>query len=194
MITTTLKAAIVASFALTSSLALANFSLAPEQSSVSFLSTKNVNATEIHRFEKFSGTIDEDGKLNLSIDLSSVNTNIPIRNERMKSMLFKVADFAEARFEGQLDESLLGLSAGESTIASVAGKLSISGTTKEMSFNIVVTGLQDGKLSASTIMPTVIDAAEFGLDGGIEALREVAKLNNISQTVPLSFYVVFEQD
>ncbi|MGQ8366500.1 YceI family protein [Glaciecola sp. 1036] len=184
--------AILLSLAFISSNAFAQLTLNPSVSSVNFLSTKNTNITETHSFKQFDGVIDEQGKLTLNIDLASVETMIPIRNERMQKMLFNVADFAKATFSADLDKSLLALESGESTLATVSGDLTISGQTQAYSFDVVITGLEDGKVAAATVKPTVIKASEFGLDKGIEALREVAGLKAISETVPLTFYVVFE--
>lgn len=175
----------------TASSAFAEFSLDAENSSVNFLSTKNVNVTESHTFDRFSGTVSESGALSLAVDLTSVNTIIPIRNERMQSMLFNVSEFARATFEANVDTSLLNLAPGESAMASIGGNLTISGITKPVSFHVRVTGLKDGQFSATTTKPTVINASDFDLLGGIEALTEVAMLQNISTTVPFSFSVVF---
>ncbi|MBT1451406.1 YceI family protein [Glaciecola sp. XM2] len=174
--------------------AMADYQLETVSSSVNFLSTKNVNVTESHTFDKFNGTITEDGQLVLVVDLASVNTIIPIRNERMKNMLFDVAQFSQARFTAKLDEALLNLSPGERKIATVEGELSLTGVTEQISFDVVVTGLANGQLSAATVKPTVINAADFNLEGGVEALREIAMLQNISLAVPFSFYVVFNNN
>jgi polyisoprenoid-binding protein YceI len=174
--------------------AMADYQLETVSSSVNFLSTKNVNVTESHTFDKFNGTITEDGQLVLVVDLASVNTIIPIRNERMKNMLFDVAQFSQARFTAKLDEALLNLSPGERKMATVEGELSLTGVTEQISFDVVVTGLANGQLSAATVKPTVINAADFNLEGGVEALREVAMLQNISLAVPFSFYVVFNNN
>jgi hypothetical protein len=43
------------------------------------------------------------------------------------------------------------------------------------------------------LKPIVVTADEFGLQAGIEALREVAGLPSISRAVPISFTVLFDQ-
>ncbi|WP_395338692.1 YceI family protein [Ningiella sp. W23] len=177
---------------LLSSSAFADHVLNQEMSSVNFLSTKNVNVTESHTFDTFVGAIDDSGKLTLDVDLTSVNTLIPIRNERMQNMLFNVTDYTKASFSAQLDDSLLALTDGKSRAATVTGDLTISGVSKPITFDIVVTALADGKLSAVTTKPTLINASDYNLDAGIEMLREVAMLENISKSVPFSFYVVFD--
>ncbi len=171
-----------------------DMSLLKSESSVNFISVKIEHIAESHTFDNFSGTLDSSGNLNIAIDLASVNTMIPIRNERMKAMLFKVSDFAQATFTAQIDSQYIELAVGEQKQASVSGDLTISGQTVKTSFDLVITGLASGKLSAATAKPTLIQASDFGLESGIAALQEVAMLKSISKTVPLSFSVVFEKN
>jgi len=74
-----------------SSKVFAHYDLVASDSSVNFLSTKNVNITESHSFDRLSGNLSSTGELSIEIDLTSVNTIIPIRNERMQKMLFNVS-------------------------------------------------------------------------------------------------------
>jgi polyisoprenoid-binding protein YceI len=175
-----------------SSVSLADLQLDKSQSQVNFISIKNEHFAETHSFDKFGGTLNADGKLSISIDLSSVNTLIPIRNERMQKMLFDVANFSTATFTASVDTSLLKLVAGQQKQVSIDGTLNISGTAVPTTFHVLIVGLGDGKLSATTTKPTVLSASSFNLDAGISALQEIAMLQSISKTVPLSFSVVFE--
>ncbi|MFC3122624.1 YceI family protein [Agaribacter flavus] len=188
------SAILITGLLLLSTQSFANYSLDLKESSVHFLSTKNINITEIHSFDKFSGNIDASGKLMLSIDLSSVNTLIPIRNERMRKMLFNVVKYATAEFNANLDKSILSIKAGQVKNATIEGNLSMSGKIQAISFEVRIVGLQDGRIFATTTKPTLIHAEKFGLQKGLEALREIAKLKQISTTVPLSFAVTFSPE
>lgn len=169
-----------------------NLHLQLEQSQLNFVSYKNEHIAESHSFDSFSGTLDQQGKLSIEVDLSSVNTLIPIRNERMKSMLFDVANFAKASFTASLGEEVLAMKSGTSAVKSVTGILKIKDTSQEVQFNVVISALGDNKYLATTTKPTLINATRFGLGDGISALKEIAMLKSISKTVPLSFSVVFE--
>jgi len=169
----------------------AQMTLDESSSSLTFLSTKNVNIIESHTFDRFSGSITEDGKLTLTIDLASLNTLIPIRNERMLSMLFDVSNFATATFVAQIDDKLMAIDQGQSVNTSITGDLTISGKTHPLTFDVILTGLNDNRIAASTVRPAIINASQYELDAGIEALRDVAMLQNISASVPLTFYVEF---
>jgi polyisoprenoid-binding protein YceI len=173
--------------------AFAVHTLNKEKSALNFISIKNEHIAESHTFDQYSGSLSKDGKLSITIDLSSVNTLIPIRNERMQKMLFDVANYKEATFTAMVSKDLLKLKAGQARTASVAGEITIKGATVPVNFDIAVVGLEKGGLRASTVKPTLLSTSSFGLDGGIDALKTVAMLNSISKTVPLTFDVVFEQ-
>ena len=71
--------------------------------------------------------------------------------------------------------------------------LEMHGASRSYSAGVKVTRLAGG-LVASTIKPIVVTAEDFGLQSGVEALREVAGLPSISRAVPVSFTIQFNQD
>jgi polyisoprenoid-binding protein YceI len=148
--------------------------------------------SEQHTFDSYSGTLDDNGKLVITIDISSVNTIIPIRNERMLKMLFNATDYATASFTAEIAPELMKLEAGQLKHTTVAGEMMIAGNLAPVSFDLVITGLQNGGVNATTTKPTIINASTFKLDAGVAALQEVAMLKSISKTVPLSFSATFQ--
>lgn len=58
---------------------------------------------------------------------------------------------------------------------------------------MIVSKLANDKLTVSTTAPTVINASSFKLEGGIQALQDVAKLSSITLAVPVTFSVTFEE-
>lgn len=190
----TLASSIIISTLLTFCLAgqaHANYLLDENASSLYFLSTKNINITETHTFDSISGTLSASGHLQIDIDLSSVNTLIPIRNERMQNMLFNVSEHATATYTANVDKALLTLPVGTAKRVTVEGDLTISGISQKVSFEVLIVRLNNGNISATTLKPTVLNAAQFDLGTGIEALREIAKLAQISSTIPLTFSIEF---
>ena len=172
---------------------LAQLTLDKAQSTINFISTKNEHVSETHTFDSFSGEISEQGKLTITIDISSVETLVPIRNERMQKMLFNISDYSSATFTAQIDPALTKLEAGEMQRATVAGEMMIAGNKAPISFTVMLTGLKDGSINATTATPTILNASDFNLDEGIAALQKVANLKSISKTVPLSFSATFNQ-
>ncbi|MFC3094086.1 YceI family protein [Alteromonas sediminis] len=170
----------------------ADWTLDSESASVHFISTKNSHIAETHTFNNVKGTL-SGVDLSVSIPLSSVNTMIPIRDERMRTMLFDVANNPVASFTAQVDESLMALSVGESTTAEVSGKLAVSGVSVPTTFEVRVSRLSDNEINVATVKPSVLSASSFKLSEGIEALRNIAGLKVISEAVPLTFNVTFKK-
>ena len=73
--------------------AQADWYLDNESSRLSFISTKAGNLSEVHRFLTLHGRIDAKGAARLRVELESVSTGIPVRDERLRSLLFDVARF-----------------------------------------------------------------------------------------------------
>lgn len=63
----------------------ANWYLDNESSRLSFITNKNGDVTEVHRFLVLHGKIDSKGAAELQIEMDSVNSGIPLRDERMRS-------------------------------------------------------------------------------------------------------------
>lgn len=164
-------------------------------SSVHFLSTKNTSITETHEFTRIDGIINDDGKAQFSIDLSSVETGIPIRNERMQKMLFETTEFAKATVTADIPSPLIdAVKAGSITETELDLVLSLHGMSKTLSSTVLISESENGEVVVSTTSPVLVKAADFGLEAGVEALRNVAGLNNISTTVPVMFNLVFTED
>ncbi|GAB6261335.1 YceI family protein [Photobacterium sp. 53610] len=170
----------------------ASWKLDNNQSQLRFLSVKNNSVVEQHTFKQLEGTITDKGTVQLILDLSSVDTQIPIRDERMKTMLFNVADFPKAMLEGEVDVSgLEDLKAGETLTQQVSFKLNLHGAINPVNADLRITRLVDDTLMITTQSPVVIDAKAFGMDKGIMALQEVAKLNGILPSVPVFVSLAF---
>jgi hypothetical protein len=176
-----------------SSTASAQWQLDNTASLLTFISVKADNVAEVHRFDRLSGSIGNDGKLALSIELASVNTMIPIRNERMLEMLFETSMFPDAVINGSVDiNAVAALAVGETRTLQTAFTLTLHGKSSELTSELLVTRLARG-ISATTLKPLIVMADTFDLAAGVERLREVVGLTRISNAVPVSFTVVFNQ-
>ena len=76
-----------------SSNAFANWELLNDESSLNYVSVKNSSVGEVNGFKNLSGSLEDDGKLSVEIDLASVDTKVAIRDDRMKSVLFELVNF-----------------------------------------------------------------------------------------------------
>lgn len=169
---------------------LADWQLDSDNSSLHFISTKNEHISEMHTFDRVSGNLTEAGKLSINVDLTSVNTMIDIRNSRMQSMLFNVDSFASATFSADLPANVMALPPGGTMQMQQSGVLSLHGVEASVTFEVRVVRLSESQLLAYTVKPTIINASQFGLTAGVQALQKIAGLNSISYAVPVSFSVV----
>jgi polyisoprenoid-binding protein YceI len=177
------------SLLLLSASASAAWQLDQEQSSISFLSTKNDQVTEISHFKSFDGSLSDKGELEVTIDLLSVDTKIEIRDSRMQEHLFKL--FPKARFSAQIADSVLSLNSGETQLLDVKASLELNTKTKTLPVKVQISRLENGSFVATTAEPVLISAIEFGLTDGIRKLREIAGLDSIDLIIPVTFNAVF---
>ena len=66
-----------------------DWNLVNEESRINFISIKASDIAEIHTFKELSGSVKNNGQAQVVINLSSSETLIPIRNERMGNLLFE---------------------------------------------------------------------------------------------------------
>lgn len=185
------KIAVLFSMLLPLSAWASDWKLDAADSSLNFVSIKKGSVGEVHHFNTLHGAIKGE-QANLVIDLASVETGVAVRNERMQSMLFDVSHFAEATITADISGvNLAALGAGVSVSTTLPLTVNLHGIEKSISADVTVTGLAGGGVLVSSRSPVVIKAADFGLDGGIEALREVAKLDAIASSVPVTFQLRF---
>ena len=64
-----------------------NWKLITDESAISFVSIKKGSIAEAHTFTDFSGVLDH-GKASVTIKADSIDTMVPIRNERAREFLF----------------------------------------------------------------------------------------------------------
>ena len=175
--------------------AFADWQLVGDDSSVNFVSVKKSTIAETHHFKGLSGAISDAGKAALTIDLASVETNIPIRNERMQKMLFETAEFARASISADVDPAKLkALQPGQSMHLTADVTVEIHGQQNTEKADLQVTGLAGNQVQVTTNAPIVVNAGNYKLLEGIEKLRAVAGLDSISPIVPVTVKLTFKQD
>lgn len=157
-----------------------------DTSRVGFVSIKNNVIGENNTFERVSGGISDVGAVTVHVDLTSVETGVGIRNDRLQKMLFNVANFPKATVSAQLtDGQLAALKSGGSVAESVLISVSLHGSTVSKQVELAAANTGD-TVRVTTTRPIVITAAEFGLEAGVAALQQIAGLNAISRSIPVT--------
>ena len=157
-----------------------------DSSRVGFVSIKNNSIGENNVFEQVTGSISDAGRVALSIDLTSVETGVGIRNERLQRMLFEVGKFPTATVQATLSTSQLdALNAGGSASETVKVTVSLHGVSVDKLAALSVGVSEDG-LRVTSIQPIVVTAQDFGLESGVAALQAIAGLNAISRSIPIT--------
>lgn len=175
--------------------AFAGWKLDEQASKLNFLSTKKAQIIEQHSFKKVAGKVADNGQVNLQIDLASVETNIPIRNERMQKYLFETDKFANATISAKVDSGVLAaLAVGELKTLELAAELDLHGNKQKLTVPVTVVKGNQGQLYVNSVGSVVINAADFALVEGINKLQELAGLPSITYAVPVSFNLVFSAE
>ena len=191
LITTTIVSALLASLPLS---ALGDWKLVSGESDIAFATIKNSAVVESHTFERFSGEVTLSGAANIRVDLASVETRIPIRNERMGTLLFNIDQFPSLDISSKLDiKSLANMEEGASTHLEVPAKINLHGAEANILLPLVLTRLSSKRFQVVTTKPVIAYASQFGLTKGVEALRLIAQLSTITPAVPVTFSLIFEQ-
>ena len=173
---------------MTSAHVLAGWVIDPDGSYVGFASVKNDLIAENHSFTNVTGTIEDSGNAKIVIALASVETLIPIRNERMQAILFEVEQYPEVTVTANLNlDGFTSLGLGESETDTILLDVNLHGTNLSKNVLVKVIRSSDTSYEISSLGPIVIHASQFALSDGLESLRKVAGLQSIDLMVPVTF-------
>lgn len=177
---------------LLSNTALADWKMDAKNSNISYGTIKNDAIGENNYFKTISGNITDEGEINIEIDLASVDTQLELRDERMRDIVFKVANNPKAKLTGNIDlKQFESLKNGENSVIETSVILELVGEVTEIDTTLVVVRLAENKVLVIPQNVLFIDADDFELVEAIETLRGLAGLDTISTVVPMSFYLTF---
>lgn len=190
--TRTLMSAAIALCMTTGGAFAQNWTLDSDTSRLAFGSVKNSYTGETHSFEGLTGSVGSDGAVTIDIPLGNVATNIDIRNERLVEYVFNNAP--TATLTAQLDmDTLTSLRPGNTMTMELDANLSLLGNDVD-----VFTGVFVARLSGRSVMVTTNDMLylatdELGIDDGINTLQELAGLDSITRSVPITVRLMFDR-
>ncbi|MEO0881242.1 MAG: YceI family protein [Pseudomonadota bacterium] len=170
------------------------WTLSSDASALTYLSIKSGNVAEINSFGTVSGSVGEDGTAEISIDLNSVNTNVDIRNERMRTVFFETETYPTATATTSLDmEQFTNIDIGSSVEVPVRFDISLHGETAAYDFDASVTRLGVNKVLVDSNAPLILYPDDFNLIDGLGELQALAGLDAITPVVPVNVSFVFER-
>lgn len=170
----------------------ADWTLENESSAVSYVSIKNAATAEANLLPDLAGGIDGNGAATVEITLDAVETYVDIRNERMREILFNVAEFPLARVTADLDLATLeDLDVGATTDHEFDLTVAANGAEASYPATAWVTRVGEDRVQVASKEPVIVYADDLGYLNGLDSLREIAGLDSIQSTVPVTFNLVF---
>ncbi|WPN45997.1 MULTISPECIES: YceI family protein [unclassified Pseudomonas] len=170
----------------------ADWYLDGESSRLSFVSTKNANVSEVQRFLVLHGQVDPKGLARVEVEMDSINSGIPLRDERMRKELFEIEKFPEALITTQIDlRPINDLAPGAQLELRLPLTVDLHGKQHTYNAQLLATRLDDRRFQVVTLEPVVISAEDFELAPGLETLRKLAGLSAIGLSVPVGAVLIF---
>jgi len=194
MLTKLIHAASLSAAILFSGAAVADtWTLDGENSRLAFGSVKKDKIGEVHNFENLSGAVAADGSVTVDIDLTSVQTNIDIRNERINEHVF--GGMAAAKLTAQLDmDALNAIAVGGMSTVDIEGTLAFLGQSVDIEAEMFVVRVSESQVLVTSNDMLFVSAEDLGISAGIDKLMELAKLPGITRTSPVTVRMVFNMD
>lgn len=173
--------------------ATAAWTLDTTASYLNFVTTKNTHNVEVHNFTSINGDISTTNVATLTIDLSTVNTGVALRDQRMRDLLFDVVNFPAATVTVAVPSTLIGsLAVGQTATSDITASLNLHGVTGTITTKVSVQKLSANRVLVQSLSPILIKAGDYALTDGVEALRAAVGIASISVAVPVDFALVFD--
>ena len=175
--------------------AQASWTLDNQQSAFYFTFTKNTHLATTATFEQLKGDISDNGEASLYIDLASLESGIVKRDNRLRDLFFRVADFPMAEVSVRLSNRIKKkFVRGKTAPIKVSAKVIMNGKQVRMRPELSVYEHENGDIEVSSVQPVLMDAFAFGYAEQVQTMIDLAGVNNISKTVMVNFRLYYHQD
>jgi len=163
-------------------------------STLNFLSVKKGSVMEMSRFATLQGTIDEEGRVAITVPLDGVDTGIDLRNVRMRFMFFETFNFPAATISAQLTDDMVNdLEAIGTKLLTVPVTVDLHGVQKELETEMLVTLVGNDRVAISSVTPFIVSVEDFDLIPGLEKLEEAAGVD-ITPATAVSYNFAFDRN
>ncbi len=136
------------------------------------------------------------GTARMSIDLTTFDSAIPVRNERVRNFFFEVSatgwDTAELTISKLPDAALAALRARKPVLrAAVEGDLKLHGKTAHVPMSLDAGFDGGGELWVRSNTPVEVKISEFGLTDNLRRLSAICMHDSIDDVVKVDVTLVF---
>lgn len=192
LIKTTLAAFLLLSLStLNSAFAAPKYIVDSNNSVVNFSTIKKQYVVDPAVFEGITGSISNSGQAEININLSSIDTNIPIRDQRLKALFFKVAKFPQATIKATIDMKKI-KSIRYYKRMEIPAILEFYGVSKEIKLEVLIAKVYKKKLLITSMKPIIINAKDYGVPAkNLVALSKTVGGLSLSEEVAVNFVLSF---
>lgn len=174
----------------------------PVQGTINLITMKNGTVEVPGRFERVAGEITLsdvdawqgiDGEV--TVDLSSWNSDLELRDSRVKELFFEVADYGEATLSlsGLTGLSSAGLPVNSTVKVSMRGQLALHGATRDLSIPVAIKRTGREAFQVTTPEPFEVKISEFDYGEPLAALIKECAHESISDVVKVSVDLMLGQ-
>lgn len=158
---------------------------------LSFGSVTNEDIGEAHTFNTLSGSVSDTGVVSVKVDLTSVQTNIEIRDERMMEFVFEKAGTATLSTEIDM-AAMTDMAVGDMTTLDAFGTLSFLNEDIPVDVPLFMARIAQNKVLVTSDGMLILSTDDLGVDGAIDTLQEIAGLDGITRVSPVTLRLVFD--
>lgn len=167
------------------------WSIAPEHSKLNFTSTKNGSVTEKHHFERFTGSLLSNDQFVLTVDLTSLNTSIEIRDQRVNQHVFATEEYPKAMVIGKFEVFDIPMK-GQTIEVKLQANLYFKNLRLPIEAMVTINN-QGEQLVVTSTQPLILQADKLQIGEGIASLKKLANLKSINPEFPVSFKFTLER-
>ncbi|MBC6414618.1 MAG: YceI family protein [Chromatiales bacterium] len=169
----------------------ADWQLDSERSAITYLSSKQATIDtsmifESNLFHKFSASI-KDSQLELTIDLSSLDTKVAIRDERVAEHVFLTQQYPYAVVTATIDD----IEQITYQRLQTTAMLAMRGQSHSVQAELIIERINPDTLRIQTVTPVLVDANAYGMLEGFAKLKALVGLMQIPTVIPVSLHLVF---
>ena len=113
----------------------------------------------------------------------------------MRDLLFVVNDHPMAVIKTKIGlKDHQDMMIGSEVAVQIEASLDFKGISNQVTAEAIVSRQSNSTFTVQSKSPLLLSATNLGITEGIEKLREIAGLTNISFTIPTSFRLTFEKN